>query len=358
LAEPVQLTTAPSASLVHVRRALQPLAPWLDAADVVEIVLNRPGEIWVERLGRPGMERHEVPDLTEGAVRFLAERVASFSDQAVSAEHPLLSAALPSGERFQAVLPPAAPGGGAFAIRKQVVKDLSLDDFERMGVFEGMAVTEEGAFTPLDAELCRLLEAGERRGFIELAIHSRVSVLLSGGTSTGKTTALNALLKAIPPDERILTIEDTRELRPQQANFVPLIATKGEQGAARVTAQSLLEASLRLRPDRIILGEIRGEEAFTFLQAINSGHPGSLSTVHADSASGAYEQLALKVLMSGAGLSKDQIIGYIRQALPIVIQLTRDGGVRRWSELYFSKFAAWRQACEAMSNRDLREAVQ
>ena len=242
------------------------------------------------------------------------------------------------------MLPPAAPGGGAFAIRKQVVQDLSLDDFERMGVFEGTTIAEEGAFTPLDAELCRLLAAGERRAFIELAIRSRVSVLLSGGTSTGKTTALNALLKAIPPDERILTIEDTRELRPRQANFVPLVATKGEQGAARVTAQSLLEASLRLRPDRIILGEIRGEEAFTFLQAINSGHPGSLSTVHADSPQGAYEQLALKVLMSDAGLSKDQIIGYIRQVLPIVIQLTRDGGVRRWSEVYFSRFAAWRQA--------------
>ena len=321
MVEPVQLTTAPSASLVHVRRALQPFMPWLDAPDVVEIVLNRPGEIWVERLGQAGMERHDVPDLTGAAVRFLAERVASFSDQAVSAEHPLLSAALPSGERFQAVLTPAAPEGGAFAIRKQVVKDLSLDDFDRMGVFEGTTIAEESAFTPLDAELCRLLDAGERRSFIELAIRSRVSVLLSGGTSTGKTTALNALLKVIPPDERILTIEDTRELRPPQPNTLALIATKGEQGTARVTAQSLL-------------------------QAINSGHPGSLSTVHADSPQGAYEQLALKVLMSGAGLSKEQIIGYVRQALPIVIQLTRDGGVRRWSEVYFSKFASWRQARE------------
>ena len=109
-----------------------------------------------------------------------------------------------------------------------------------------------------------------------------------------------------------------------------------------MTAQSLLEASLRLRPDRVILGEIRGQEAFTFLQAINSGHPGSLSTVHADSPQGAYEQLALKVLMSGVGLSKEQIIGYVRQALPIVIQLTRDGGVRRWNEVYFSRYAGWR----------------
>ncbi len=352
--ESTELPSIASAALVHVRRALQPLAPWLDRSDVVEIVLNRPGEIWVERLGHTGMERHNVPELDAAAVRFLAERLASFSDQAVSAENPLLSATLPTGERFQAVLPPAAPNGGAFAIRKQVVNDLDLDDFERMGVFEGTAVTEEGAMTPLDAELCRMLEVGDKRAFIECAVKSRISVLLSGGTSTGKTTALNALLKAIPESDRVLTIEDTRELHPPQPNFVPLVATKGEQGVARVTAQSLLEASLRLRPDRIILGEIRGAEAFSFLQAINSGHPGSLSTVHADSPRGAYEQLALKVMISGAGLGREEIIGYIRQVPPIVIQLTRDGGVRRWSEVYFSRYAAWRQ--ERAANRELHRA--
>ena len=106
---------------------------------------------------------------------------------------------------------------------------------------------------------------------------------------------------------------------------------------------SLLEASLRMRPDRIILGEVRGEEAYTFLQAINSGHPGSLSTVHADSPHGAYEQLALKVLMSGANLSKEQVVAYIRQVLPVVVQLKREGGVRRWSEIYFARYAEWRR---------------
>jgi type IV secretion system protein VirB11 len=310
---------------------------------VVEIVLNRPGEVWVERLGEPAMQRYDVPRMNEAAVRFLAERVAGFTDQSVSEETPLLSAALPSGERFQTVLPPAAPQGGAFAIRKQVVKDLSLDDFERMGAFDETTITDDDELTPVDEELCRLLAAGEKRAFIELAIHSRVSMLFSGGTSTGKTTALNALLKTIPAEDRILTIEDTRELAPPQANFLPLVATKGDQGRARVTVQSLLEASLRMRPDRIILGEIRGKEAFTFLQAINSGHPGSLSTVHADSPSGAYETLALKVLMSGTGLSKAEIVSYIRQVLPIVIQLRRDGGVRRWSQIYFHKYAEWKR---------------
>ena len=330
---------------VHLTRALLPLSEWFPSPDVVEIVANRPGEVWVERLGQPAMQCYRVPAMTAEAIRFLAERVAGFSDQSVSEETPLLSAALPTGERFQAVLPPAAPGGGAFAIRKQVVKNLSLDDYERMGAFDATTVGGDDELSALDSDLCQLLERGDKRGFIELALRERVSILLSGGTSTGKTTALNALLKALPPDDRILTIEDTRELHPPQANFVPLVASKGDQGQARVTVQSLLEASLRMRPDRIILGEVRGAEAFTFLQAINSGHPGSLSTVHADSPRGAYEALALKVLMSGTGLSKDQIVSYIREVLPIVIQLRRDGGVRRWDEIYFAKYAEWRRRC-------------
>ena len=343
MGEAVRSLSAILRPTVHLERALLPLGAWLRSPDVVEIVLNRPGEVWVERLGAPAMEQHLVPSMDEAAIRFLAERVAGFTDQSVSEETPLLSAALPSGERFQAVLPPAAVAGGAFAIRKQVVKDLALDDFERMGAFADTVVTADDELTDLDEELCRLLAAGEKRAFIELAIQSRISVLLSGGTSTGKTTALNALLRAIPADERILTIEDTRELHPVQPNFVALVATKGEQGHARVTAQSLLEASLRMRPDRIILGEVRGEEAYTFLQAINSGHPGSLSTVHADSPHGAFEQLALKVLMSGANLSKEQVVAYIRQVLPVVVQLKREGGVRRWSEIYFARYAEWRR---------------
>ncbi|MBZ5762280.1 P-type DNA transfer ATPase VirB11 [Rhizobium sp. VS19-DR104.2] len=328
---------------VHLSKGLLPLEEWLNSPDVVEIVLNRPCEIWVERLGVPAMRRFDVPQMDEAAIRFLAERVAGYSEQSISEETPLLSAALPGGERFQAVLSPAAPQGGAFSIRKQVVKDLSLADFERMGAFEGTAVSDDDAISDTDDHLCQRLAAGDRRGFIELAIRERVSILLSGGTSTGKTTALNALLKEVPTDDRILTIEDTRELRPPQLNYLPLVASKGDQGRARVTVQGLLEASLRMRPDRIILGEIRGEEAFTFLQAINSGHPGSLSTIHADSPSGAYEALALKVLMSGTGLSKEEIISYIRQVLPVVIQLRRDGGVRRWSEIYFHKFADWKR---------------
>ncbi|TIP53070.1 MAG: P-type DNA transfer ATPase VirB11, partial [Mesorhizobium sp.] len=149
---------------------------------------------------------------------------------------------------------------------------------------------------------------------------------------------LNALLKLIPSSERIITIEDTRELKPVTPNTVALLSSKGDQGLAKVDAQSLLEASLRMRPDRLLLGELRGAEAFSFLQAINTGHPGSLTTVHANSARAAYERLALMVMQGGVKLSRDEIMDYLKEVIPIVVQLSRrDAGRRVVSEIKFTK---------------------
>ncbi len=300
--------------------------------------MNGPGDVFVEVMGQHAMERHHVPALTLDAIRNLAERVAGFSDQSVNEETPLLSAALPSGERFQAVLPPAAPNGGAIAIRKQVVKDLTLGDYRRMGAFDGVRISGTDTLSETDRELGRLLAAGAIESFLLLAVEARVSMLISGGTSTGKTTFLNALLKLVPATDRILSIEDTRELVPPQPNYVPLVASKGEQGLSTATIQSLLEASLRLRPDRLFLGELRGAEAWTFLRAVNTGHPGSLTTVHADSPAMAYEQLMLMVLQANLGLKREEIIAYVRTVLPICIQLSRDGGRRGVSEIQFREF--------------------
>ena len=328
---------------VFLDRALAPIRPWLDDDQVVEICANGPGEVWVERFGEAAMERHDVPDLTEPALRHLAERVAGYSGQSVNEEHPLLSAALPTGERFQGVIPPATTAGGAFAIRKQVIKDMRLDDYRKLGAFEKIEIAGEGALSPLDRALCEHLDNGRIEDFIRLAVVNRYSLLLSGGTSSGKTTFLNAILKEVPEDERILTIEDTREVKPIQRNYLPLIASKGDQGEARVTVEMLLQASLRLRPDRIFLGEIRGAEAYSFLRAINTGHPGSISTVHADSPAGAFEQLALMVMQAGLGLKREEIIGYIKTVLPIVIQQTKVGGWRGTSAVHFSRMTEWRQ---------------
>ena len=329
---------------VFLDRALAPIRPWLDDDQVVEICANGPGEVWVERFGQSAMERHAVPELTAQAIRHLTERIAGHSDQSVNEEHPLLSAALPTGERFQGVLPPATTGGGAFAIRKQVIKEMRLDDYRKLGSFDRVETVTEGELSDFDWNLCEHLESGRIEEFIRLAVVNRYSILLSGGTSSGKTTFLNAILKEVPADERIITIEDTREVKPAQNNYLPLVASKGDQGEARVTVESLLQASMRLRPDRIFLGEIRGAEAYSFLRAINTGHPGSITTVHADSPAGAFEQLALMVMQAGLGLKRDEIVGYVKSVLPIVIQLTKIGGRRGASAVYFAKFAEWQAA--------------
>ncbi len=141
-------------------RALEPIRPWLLDDQVVEICANGPGEVWVERFGQAAMERHDVPALTEDAIRHLTERVAGQSGQSVNEEHPLLSAALPTGERFQGVLPPATTGGGAFAIRKQVIRDMHLDDYRRLGAFARVATLPGGALSDTDRQLCEHLHNG------------------------------------------------------------------------------------------------------------------------------------------------------------------------------------------------------
>lgn len=337
LAEPIS-----DVRTVFLDEALAPIRVWLDDDAIVEIIANGPGALYVEVIGEPAMRRIEAPAVTRDWLRHLAERVAGFSNQSVNAEHPLLSAALASGERFQGVLPPATTNGGAFAIRKQVIKDMSLGDYRKMGSFARVKVSTAEDLSDIDRELCEHLDAGNVEAFIRGAVSNRYSILLSGGTSSGKTTFLNAILKEVPLDERIITIEDTREVKPLQRNFLPLVASKGDQGQARVTIESLLQAAMRLRPDRIFLGEIRGPEAYSFMRAVNTGHPGSITTVHADSPGGAFEQLALMVMQAGAGLRKDEIIGYVKTVLPIVIQQSRIGGWRGTSEIYFSRMAAWK----------------
>ena len=328
--------------VVYINEALKPLMRWLEDSQVVEISANGPGAVFVERFGQTYMERHELPALTESAIVHLAERVAAYTGQAVNIERPLLSAALPNGDRFQAVLAPATPTGGAFAIRKQVIQDMRLDQYRTRGSFDRVTVSTEESLSPTDEALCQALDAGRFEAFIRQAVAERYTILLSGGTNSGKTTFLNAILKEVPEAERILTIEDTREVKPIQLNHLPLLASKGEQGAARVSVEDLLQASLRLRPDRIFLGEIRGPEAYSFLRAVNTGHPGSITTVHADTPAGAWEQLALMVMQAGLGLRREEIISYIRSVVPIIIQLRKIGGWRGVTEIYFNKMPEWK----------------
>jgi len=235
----------------------------------------------------------------------------------------------------QVVAPPATRGPLALAIRKHVAPDLSLADYAAAGAFA--ETVHHAGEDETSARLRTLLDAGNIATMLGEAVRARRNILVSGGTATGKTTFLNALLREIPPDQRLIFIEDTAELQITHANSVGLLAARSALGEAVVTANDLVSASLRMRPDRIIVGELRGDEAFAFLRAVNSGHPGSMTTVHADSAERAIEQIVLLVLQYGTALTREDVRHYVRGTVDIFVQLTREGGRRRVSEVLLTR---------------------
>ena len=317
-------------TLSYLDHLLGPLAAWLARGDVTDLYINRPGELWVETLDGT-VEPIPCSELTAKMLDRLARQIAAASAQGVNRESPILSATLPDGARVQIVLPPATRHHPALAIRKHLVMDRRLGDYEREGAF-GLAATQAAH----DDDLRAALENSGPAKALSLAVRQRRNILISGGTSTGKSTFLNALIAEIPAAERLIVIEDTPELQLRHDNVVGLLATRSALGEARVSAEDLLNASLRMRPDRIILGEIRGPEAFTFLRAVNTGHPGSMTTIHADSPDRAVEQLALLVLQTGSRLRRSDIIDYVLSIIDLFVQLDRTAEGRRISEVRLS----------------------
>jgi type IV secretion system protein VirB11 len=304
--------------------------------DVTDIYVNRPGEVWIETIGG-AIERHDAAGLDGPTLDRLARQIAALSHQGISREHPLLSATLSDGARVQVVAPPATRGPLALAIRKHVSSDLRLADYVATGAFAETKRGDVGERSATDIELARLLDGGDIAGMLSLAVRGRKNILVSGGTSSGKTTFLNALIREIPAHERLILIEDTPELHLDHANAVGLLAARSALGEAQVSADSLLAASLRMRPDRIIVGELRGPEAYTFLRAVNTGHPGSMTTVHADSAERAIEQIALLVLQTGTRLGRDDVHHYVRSTVDLFVQLDRTGGKRHVAEIVLAR---------------------
>ncbi|MGC1271241.1 MAG: P-type DNA transfer ATPase VirB11 [Croceibacterium sp.] len=312
--EPAGLPQVPSGS-VYLDAYLAPFRQWLDRDTVTEIIVNRPGELWVEDAAHPGMQQIEVPDIDDKLVQRLAEQVARVSHQGINREHPLLGATLPDGARVQFCGPPATRKHWAMAIRRHRRLDLPLDAYDTGPL---LVVDQDDLPDPAQQPIA----------FLRAAIRARKTILISGGTSTGKTTFLNAMLGEIPPQERVVLVEDTPELRMPGANGVGLVAVKGELGEAKVTPNELLQAALRLRPDRIVLGELRGAESVSFLRAINTGHPGSFSTIHANSLRGALDQLSLMVMQTGIGLTRSDTIAYAASVIDVIVQLDRSSGKR------------------------------
>jgi type IV secretion system protein VirB11 len=327
-----------TASIAALQTYLAPLEAIFAEDGVAEVSVNRPGEVWIENRGN--MRREEIKEFDVDHLKALARLIAQSTDQRISEETPLLSATLPNGFRIQVVFPPACESGNvAMSIRKGSTLNWTLEDYEKMGAFDTTAVAEVE-----DEDLVvlkGLIKEKKIKEFLRQSVIRRKNLIISGGTSTGKTTFTNAVLKEIPTEERLITCEDAREvILDQHPNRVHLLASKGGQGRAKVTTQDLIEACLRLRPDRIIVGELRGAEAFAFLRAINTGHPGSISTLHADTPRGAIEQLVMMVMQAGLNMGPEQIRNYILQVVDIIVQLKRAKGGRRYiSEIYFTKDA-------------------
>jgi type IV secretion system protein VirB11 len=315
---------------------LNGLRPLLARADVMELCINRPHEAFVET--SEGWHREPLAFADFDWCCRVAKLVANATQQRIDATSPLLSASLPSGERVQIVLPPATTAGCvAIAIRRPAEQVWSIEDLASRGIFR----RTRHACAELDdteKELLRLLAAGEFEAFMRLAVRSRKNIVVSGPTGSGKTTWTKALIREIPGDERLVTIEDAKELiLDRHPNHVRLFYSKDDQGLARVTPKQLLESCLRLKPDRILLAELRAEEAFDYLRNVNSGHPGSITSIHAASAELAFEQLVLLVKQNPGGreLARADIKSLLYMLVDVVIQFGVERHQRFIKEIWY-----------------------
>jgi type IV secretion system protein VirB11 len=315
---------------------LRALRPMLANPDVMELCINRPMEAFLET--RAGWRRESLPFADFDWCSRLAKLIANSTQQRIDATSPLLSASLPTGERVQIVLPPATTAGCvAISIRRPADQVWSIQELASRGIFRG---TRQAGRTLDDTEeeLMRLLAAAEYEAFMRLAVRSRKNILVSGPTGSGKTTWTKALIREIPADERLITIEDAKELvLDRHPNHVRLFYSKDDQGLARVTPKQLLESCLRMKPDRILLAELRAEEAFDYLRNVNSGHPGSITSVHATSAELAFEQLVLLVKQNPGGreLARSDIKSLLYLLIDVVIQFGVEGHERYVKEIWF-----------------------
>lgn len=311
---------------------LQPLRTFLDDETLTEICVNRPREVWTE--GRTGWVRHDVPELTFQNCRQLATLIASFNGKAISHDKPVLSAALPQGERVQVIVPPACePHTVSITIRKPSMIDKTLEELDSEGAFEECQDVDD-AIQPFEHELLKL--KGERRikEFLDLAVRKHRNILIVGKTGSGKTTITKSLIRSIPADERLITIEDVHELfLNMHENKVHLFYAREDEGGAKVTPKQALASCLRMKPDRILLAELRGDESWEFIKSVNTGHPGSISTMHANGAFEAFEQLTALIKDSRTGAHLDT--EYIKHRLFTTLDVVLFYHQRKLREIYY-----------------------
>ncbi len=289
---------------------LGPLEPLLRDEDITEIMLNGAGQAFIEKAGR--LEEVSLDVRDSDHLLYLVEKIVGPLGLRVDESSPYVDARLPDGSRVNVIIPPLSLRGPVITIRKFSRTPLTLD-------------------TLVNRELL----SDEVRSFLSAAVSRRLNIIVSGGAGSGKTTLLNALSAFIPAGERIITIEDAAELRMQQGHVIPLESRPPNlEGKGEVTIRDLLRNALRMRPDRIVIGEVRGGEALDMLQAMNTGHEGSLSTVHANSPLEALFRLETMVCMADTPLPAASINAQIRSSIDLVLHVAREqDGTRRLMEI-------------------------
>ncbi|WP_226470226.1 P-type DNA transfer ATPase VirB11 [Luteimonas panaciterrae] len=303
---------------------------YMASPDVTEICINRPGEVYLET--RNGWERVEVPTLNFERARQFCTAVVNESNtgQRITDTDPVVSLTFPTGQRAQFVIPPACdPGKVSITIRLPAKQTRTLQQYQDSGFFDQI-LEQKGTVSEHDRELLELRRERNYAEFFKKAVSYKKNVVVSGATGSGKTTFMKSLVEHIPADERLVTIEDARELFISQPNVVHLLYSKGGQSTSNVTAKSCMEACLRMKPDRIILAELRGDEAFYFIRNCASGHPGSITSCHAGSPSQTWDQLALMVKASneGSGLEFSTIKRLLMMTIDVVVHIKAHAGSR------------------------------
>jgi type IV secretion system protein VirB11 len=303
---------------------------FMASSDVTEICINRPGELYLESSG--GWQRVEVPALTFDRARQFCTAVVNESNtgQRITDTDPVVSLTFPTGQRAQFVIPPACEAGVvSITIRLPSRQMKTLAQYEEDGFFDQI-LEDTHNISEHDRELLELRAERRYADFFRTAVLNKKNIVVSGATGSGKTTFMKSLVHHIPANERLVTIEDARELFIDQPNVVHLLYSKGGQSTSNVSAKSCMEACLRMKPDRIILAELRGDESFYFIRNCASGHPGSITSCHSGSTEQTWDQLALMVKASteGAGLEFAIIKRLLMMTIDIVVHIKAHAGRR------------------------------
>lgn len=330
-----------------VKVAMLDLAPIIENAKA-EVVINRPNEVLLETPG--GWETRNLESLTFERLMSIAQTIATASKQSINVSQPVLSTTLDTGERVQVVIPPATlEGTVSMVFRKPSLKDIPYEEYRNSGFFEdarrsgGMTPDQlsHPSLLPHERELAKVFLQGSLAEFFEMAVHHRQNLVVSGPTGSGKTTFMKSLANLIPRAERLVTIEDARELvLAGHDNKVHLFYSRGGQGISKATAKDLLEATLRMYPSRVLLAELRGEEAWYYVRNVMSGHPGSITSMHAADEMTVFDQLTLLIKESAAGatITREDLKSMLFAAIDVTLQVEKTENGRRCVGVYYNPF--------------------